>query len=336
MTVAAPLPDGVFITGALGFIGRTLAERYRSLGAEVRGVDVRADPSAGVSAGDVSQPGRWQQDMAGAELVIHTAALVSNTGGLDAAWRLNVLGTRHALDGAAAAGVRRFVHISSVRAYSDLGFPDGVDEHHPVRTDGNPYVDTKVASEQVALQAHGAGDVPVTILRPGDVYGPGSRPWTILPVEAIQAGRFLLPAMGRGIFSPVYVDNLVDGIVSAAASPAAAGQVFTLSDGVPVTCREFFGHYHRMLGRRGPVCLPTPVAVALANGAASVARLRGTETEVNATTIRYFARTGTYSIARARRVLGYAPAVDLTEGMRRTEAWLREQRLIERGGASGD
>jgi nucleoside-diphosphate-sugar epimerase len=214
------------------------------------------------------------------------------------------------------------VHISSVRAFSDLGFPDGVDEHHPVRTDGNPYVDTKVASEQVVLQAHAAGEVPVTVLRPGDVYGPGSRPWTILPVEAISAGRFVLPALGRGIFSPVYVDNLIDGILLAASSARAAGQVYTLSDGVPVSCREFFGHYHRMLGRRGPVCLPTPVALALAAGAATAGRLTGTVTEANAATVRYFTRTGTYSIAKAQRELGFVPAVDLTEGMARTEAWL--------------
>jgi nucleoside-diphosphate-sugar epimerase len=164
--------------------------------------------------------------------------------------------------------------------------------------------------------------VPVTVLRPGDVYGPGSRPWTILPVEAISAGRFVLPALGRGIFSPVYVDNLIDGILLAASSARAAGQVYTLSDGVPVSCREFFGHYHRMLGRRGPVCLPTPVALALAAGAATAGRLTGTVTEANAATVRYFTRTGTYSIAKAQRELGFVPAVDLTEGMARTEAWL--------------
>ena len=294
----------------------------------MRGVDVRADAAAGVSAGDIRGPGAWQDEMAGCDLVIHTAAIVSNAATADASWELNVQGTRRALDGAVAAGARRFVHISLVRAFSDLGFPDGVDERHPIRTDGNPYVDTKVASEQVVLQSHSAGEVPVTVLRPGDVYGPGSRPWTILPVEAIRAGQFVLPAMGRGIFSPVYVENLLDGVVLAAASPQAAGQVFTLSDGVAVTCRALFAHYYRMLDRRGPLCLPTPVVVALARGASASARVRHRETEVNATTVRYFTRTGTYSIEKARRVLGYEPAIDLTEGMARTEAWLREQELI--------
>jgi nucleoside-diphosphate-sugar epimerase len=239
------------------------------------------------------------------------------------------MGTRLALDGAVRAGAARFIHFSSIRAFSDLGFPDGVDERHPVRTDGGPYVDTKVASEQVVLQAHAAGEIPCTVIRPGDVYGPGSRPWTIMPLELIKANRFALPAMGRGVFSPVYIENLLNGVVLAAANPAAAGHVYTLTDGVAVSCKEFFSNYYRMLGRRGPLCLPTLLAIPLAGGSAVLSRLRGRETEVNAISMRYFTRAGTYSIAKARRELGYDPAIDLAEGMRRTERWLRERGLLD-------
>lgn len=322
----------VFVTGASGFIGRTLAERYRATGAEVAGVDLVADAARGIVAGDMSAPGPWQEHLAGSDVVIHTAAIVSNAYDLATSWRANVLGTRNALDAAARHGAGRFVHISSVRAFSDVDFPDGVDERHPVRTDGNPYVDTKVAGEQVVLQAHAAGELPCTVVRPGDVYGPGSRPWTILPVEIIRANRFALPAMGRGIFSPIYVDDLIAGIALAAERPEAAGQVFTLTGGVGVTCAEFFSHYYRMLGKRGPLCLPTSVALAAASVAGAAARLRGQRSEINAVSMRYLARRGTYSIEKARRMLGYEPAVDLDEGMRRTEAWLRERQLLSGGG----
>lgn len=320
----------VFITGAGGFIGRALADRYRASGAEVRGVDLAADAARGIVAGDVATPGAWQEQLAGSDLVFHTAAIVSNAYDLATSWRSNVLGTRTVLDAAAKAGVGRFVHLSSVRAFSDLDFPDGVDEHHPVRTDGNPYVDTKIASEQVVLQAHAGGEVPCTVVRPGDVYGPSSRPWTVLPLEIIKANRFALPAMGLGVFSPVYVDDLVAGLTLAAERPEAVGQVFTLTGGVGVTCAEFFSHYYRMLGKHGPVCLPTPVALAGASVAGTVARLRGQRSEINSASMRYLARRGTYSIEKARRLLGYEPAVTLDEGMRRTEAWLREQRLLAR------
>lgn len=316
-----------FVTGAAGFIGRTLAARLRADGWEVAGVDVAADPGRGIVAGDVGAPGPWQAAVAGADLVVHTAAIVSNAVGEAESFRVNVLGTRHVVDAARAAGAGRLVHLSSVRAFSDGRFPDGADERWPVRPDGGAYVDTKVASEHVVLRAHAAGEVAATVVRPGDVYGPGSRPWTVLPLEQIRTGRFVLPAGGRGRFAPIYVDDLVEGVVRAATTPAAAGQVLTLA-GPGVTTRAFFGHYFRMLGRRGPLGVPTPVAVALAAGVSAAARLRGVPTEVNPETMRYLARSGGYATARAEELLGFVPQVGLEEGMARTEAWLRAEGLL--------
>src|SRR4051794_22471778 len=97
-----------FVTGANGFIARAVAARLRAEGWDVAGVDI-AD-------GDVAEAGPWQARAAGADLVVHTAALVTNAADLDASWRVNVLGTRRALDAAVRAGAARFVHLSSVRA----------------------------------------------------------------------------------------------------------------------------------------------------------------------------------------------------------------------------
>lgn len=316
------------VTGAAGFIGGALSERLRTEGTEVVGVDVREDRALAIVAGDITAPGDWQAAAAGCDAVFHTAAAVTNTAGRELGWRVNVLGTRHAIDAAVAAGARRFLHLSSCRAYGDLGFPDGVTEAYPVRPDGSVYVDTKIASEQVALQAHAAGEVEATIVRPGDVYGPRSRPWTLLILEAIRSGQFVLPARGKGIFSPTYVDNLLDGMLLAATKAEGAGQVFMISDGVGVTTAEFFGRYYRMLGRSGPRSLPTAAAVALSAVPELFGALTGSPTEVRRESMRYLARTGTYSIEKARSMLGYEPAVDLEEGMRRTERWLREEGLL--------
>ena len=161
----------------------------------------------------MSVPGAWQDHAAGCDLVIHTAAVVSMRGtDPGVVWRVNALGTKHVLDAAARGGAGRVVHLSSVTVFG-FAFPDGVDETHPTRPNGVPYVDTKVASEALVLRAHAAGDVPCAIVRPGDVYGPRSRPWTLLPVQEIRRRRFVLPARGRGVFSPVFIDNLVDGVV---------------------------------------------------------------------------------------------------------------------------
>jgi nucleoside-diphosphate-sugar epimerase len=318
----------VCITGVSGFIGRRLAERWRALDAEVVGVDRLEDPSRGVIAGDVSRPGPWQQAAQDCDVVVHTAALVGMPSDESGFWDVNVRGTRLALEAARDAGSRRFVHLSSVVTFG-LDFPDQVDERWPVRPTGVAYVDTKIAAEQVVLQAHAAGEAPVTVVRPGDVYGPGSRPWTVLPVELMRARQFVLPARGRGIHSPVYVDDLVEGIIRAADVDEAAGQVVTISGGVGVQTRDFFRHYARMLGRRGVPTVPTAVALAGAAVQNQLARIRGKVNEVTPNGVRYLAlRRGTYGIAKARELLDWAPAVGLEEGMSRTEAWLRSEGLV--------
>ncbi len=323
-----PFPTRVLVTGGAGFIGRAVTAALRDRGVEVVGLDRVADAASGIVAGDITEPADWAWALEGCDAVIHAAAVVSNAVDLDDQWRVNVLGTRSVIEAASAAGVRRFVQLSSVRAFSDTQFPPGVAESHPVRPDGNPYVDTKVAGEQVALQAHAAGELEVVVIRPGDVYGPGSEPWVLKPLAVIRSGQFMLPAMGKGIHSPVYVDDLVAGLVLAVSHPAAAGQVFTISGGEGVTSREYFGYLVRFAGRRGPIVVPTWLGVALAEIADRANRLLRRRSEVNATSMRYLARPGTYSIQKARDVLGYEPKVSLPEGMRRTELWLREQGLI--------
>lgn len=314
----------VLITGAAGFIGRALAGRYRTRGWDVRGVDLRADPVAGVVEGDVAVPGPWQHAARDCDTVLHTAALVSNTATLDEAWRVNVCGTRHVLDAARDAGVRRVVLFSSLAVYSHHRGV-GCDESRPVRPTGAVYGDTKIAAEQVALQAHGAGEVPVTVVRPGDVYGPGSRPWTILPVQMLRSHQVVLPARGRGVFIPIFVDDLVDVVTCAAAHDGAVGQVFNVTGGAAVPTREFFGYYTRMLGIAPPPSAPTVVATAIAETIGRVLRATGRPSEAGAATMRMLSATGDVSIAKARDRLGWEPGVDLEDGMRRTEAWLRAE-----------
>ena len=311
----------VFITGAGGFIGRALATRLRAAGTEVRGVDLVADPANGVVAGDVGEAGPWQDHARGADLVVHTAAVVSlRTADARGTWRANVLGTEHAVQAAERAEAR-LLHLSSVTVFGNR-FPDQVTEDHPVQPVGLPYPDTKIASEQHVLRAHVLGRVQATIVRPGDVYGPGSRAWAEIPADLIASRRFALPGMGRGIFSPVYVDDLIEGLVAAGTSEAAIGEVLTLSGGIGVTNKSFFGHYAQLLGTR-LILLPTPLARAGAAATALADRGRG---EINPKAIDYLLRTGTYAIGRAQRVTGWTPATPLELGMERTLSWLTQRR----------
>jgi nucleoside-diphosphate-sugar epimerase len=321
------VPSKVFISGALGFIGSVLADRYREQGAEVRGVDVRPEPDLGVVAGDIAEPGGWQEHAVGCDLVINTAAYVGFGGELDPVWRVNVLGTRRMIDAAARGGAERFVQFSSVTTFG-FDYPDGVDESYPVRITGNPYPDAKIASEQVTLQAHVAGEVQATIVRPGDVYGPRSRGWTLLPAKMITSGQLVLPAGGRGQIGPVYIDNLVDGVTLAASSPDAVGEIFTIADGYAIEIGEFFGRYAQMLGKGRIRTLPAPLARTIAAAGGRIEKRLGRDTEMSAASMDYLTKRGAYSIEKARRVLGYEPKVSLDEGMRRCEEWLRSEGLL--------
>src|SRR5690606_12660396 len=224
-----------------------------------------------------------------------------------------VEGTRTALAEAARAGVLRVVHVSSTIVHG-THFVDGVDESGPVRMTGNPYTDTTVAAEHQALMAHAAGDVAVTIVRPGDVYGPHSQAWTVRPVELMRRGMFVLIDGGRGVLSPTYIDDAVDGIVAAAESERAVGQVLHITGGIGVPAHEFFGRYAELLGR--PLrSLPALAAAAITAPVDAVSRSLGRHPSFPPRAIEYMTHPGTYSIAKAAELLGWEPKIDLDEGM---------------------
>ncbi|RMF48907.1 MAG: NAD-dependent epimerase/dehydratase family protein, partial [Anaerolineae bacterium] len=311
----------VFITGAAGFVGRALMDAYRSLGVEALGVDTRAAPEGAVYPGDVTHPEGWQSHLQGCDLLIHTAAIVTNNVSHEAAWRVNVLGTRRVLDAARQAGVRRFVHFSSLAAMRFI-HEDRADESAPVMPTGNPYVDTKIASEHAVLAAHAAGEIEAVIVRPADIYGPNSRPWTIVPLEMIRKGLFFLPAHGKGLFRPIYIDDLVRGVMLAAESEAAAGHIILLGGEQGVPCDEFFGHYYRMLGKGKPPVMGTAPAILLAELGRLLFTLLGRRTELGRGAIEMLSKKTTVSNEKARRLLGWEPQISVEEGMRRIEAWL--------------
>lgn len=318
-----------FVTGAGGFMGAAVIERLRAGGYEVCGVDLVASDDPQVTAADISKPGRWQDLAAGCELIVHTAAVVSNSASWDSAWEVNVVGTRNVVAACRGGPDQRLVHISSAAVYSHKR-PAVVTEDLPVRPSQRVYGDTKIAAEQVVLQAHAAGEVTATVVRPSDVYGPGSRPWTILPVQMLSAGQVILPARGQGMMNPLYVTDLVDGILRAGTDSAGEGQVFNLSGPDAVETREFFGHYCEMLAIDGPRVAPTPVAVAIATAVGTTLRALGRPSEASAGTMAMLATRARVSNHKAREVLGWEPQVKLSEGMRLTEAWLRAEGLLPR------
>ncbi len=317
------------VTGAAGFIGSAVSAALSARGWDVDGVDLAEGTLAAggaIVAGDISRRGGWEATFDGADLVVHTAAIVSESGDRARFVDVNVEGTRNVCDAAVAGGVARVVHVSSIVVYGP-SFADGVDEKGPVQPSGSPYTDTKIAAEHAALAVAHERDLALTIVRPGDVYGPRSVPWTIRPIEMLRRRQFVLIDGGRGILTPTYVDDLVAGITAAASSDAAAGRTYNIAGGVGVPAHDFFGFYAQAMGRSLP-SVPSPVARGLASAAVAVAGLAGRDAPFAPEALEYVSHPGTYSIERARSELGWEPAVDLVDGMERTIAWARSQGLL--------
>lgn len=320
----------ILVTGATGFIGGRLAYRLAvEEGAIVTGSGRSVDHAplleeAGVSLayGELLDFPRMRALAAGQDLVFHIAAwLGPRHGGRDMAWPLNVFATLNLVRGAAAAGVSRFIHTSSIAAYGPP--PQGTE----VLTEATPvdpaqagiYGRTKAEGEERALaQARELG-LELAIIRPGMVYGPGSYSWTKRMVQLLQKRVPVIFGDGDGLAYPVYIDNLVDGMILAAKVPAAAGEDFHFVD-PQVTWQQWFGAYGKMCD-----CPPVQIPLWLSRLLLTAGERLPLGLSVDRDLLTYY-RAGTrYSMEKAERLLGYRPNVDFTEGMARAEAWLRAE-----------
>jgi nucleoside-diphosphate-sugar epimerase len=316
------------VTGAAGFIGGAVCRRLVEAGAEVRGLDVAEEQAervrrAGASFApvDVSDRDDVRAALEGAELVIHAAAYVHEWGEMDEFIRVNVGGTANVLEAAANAGAERVVHISSVVVY---GYHDDSEQDETAhrRAYGIPYIDTKSASDRLAIR-RGA-----VVIRPGDVYGPGGPQWVLRSLEMAKGGQLAVPGKGDGVMLPVYVEDLADAVLLAL-ERGEPGEAYTVWDEEnPVSFEHHFNRIAAIAGAREARRLPRPLLAAVATATERIAGIRGNPPAFTARAITFVDRRGTVSTAKAREQLGWRPTVAYDQGMRRTEAWLRSEGLI--------
>ena len=320
----------ILLTGAGGFIGSHILEELRAHGHEIRALDLRwpasAAPVAGVEriAGDITREADCRAAVHGCDAVCHLAAKVGDWGPDAEYRRVNVGGTATLLGAARAAGVKRFLLFSSVSVHHYRGLRDA-DETAPRDGHLNAYVRSKVAAEEVVrAEAHGLEWV---IVRPGVFpFGPRDRTSFIHLAREIERGRAGFVAGGRALLTTAYAENLAAGTRLCLEHPAAANEDFVIGDDEPITWRDLFTRFARALGVRGsrlsvPLWVAYPVAAAL-EGAWLLA---GAKDPPLLTRYRILvaARDCSFRSAKARRLLGYAPAVGLDEAIRRTVAWYR-------------
>ena len=309
------------ITGIGGFIGTALAKRALASGVKVRGIErdrQRASAARALGAdvieGDILDPDATRAACQGCDVLVHTVAIVGEDGDMSAYRRVNVEGTARVFEAARSANISRAIHLSSVMVYG-FDYPANADEDTPLYEGNNPYCLTKRDGERCARTFDDpAGGMRVTILRPGDVYGPGSIPWVQRPLALMRRGLFMLPDGGRGQLNHVHVENLVDAVADTLRRDVG-GAVFNITDGRASTCMAYFSQLAATAGlpppRTAPSWMMRPLFHVLDRGSSWLGRT----SPASPAAIDFLCRPHAYSVASARASLGYAPRTSLEEGM---------------------
>ncbi len=330
-------PARCLITGATGFIGTRLCERLAAQGAQPLVAMVRRpDAAAGLQAlgattrqGDLLDRNQVERALEGCDAVVH---LAHGDKGPQA--------TRQLVQRAVAAGVRRFVHVSTMSVHGPRPGPEAAREDTArIGRYNQDYCDSKAEQEEIVQAAIDRGDLPAVILRPTVVYGPHSH-FVTQVIQQARGGVVDWFDEGAGLCNAVYVDDVCDAIDAALVSPAALGQAMFVNADTAVTWREFITAFAGMvqppprfenLSSAQAIAYWEAHPPAQARGLLDRVRLKLMRMAGSAPAPAPWPALGRveretfrihYSNDKARRLLGWAPAVDFAHGVELTRTWL--------------
>lgn len=308
----------VLVTGANGFVGREVLQRLNVISClqavgSVRRATGLTDTTI-VEVGDLTAQTDWSFTLAGADAVVHLAARVhvmhdTATDSLTAFRAVNVDSTLNLARQAAAAGVKRFVFISSVKVNGESTPTGRAFTEADAPNLQNAYGQSKHEAEQGLRQLSADTGMEVVIIRPPLVYGPGVKANFAALIRAVQRGWPLPLGAVHNQRSLVALSNLVDFIITCITHPQAANQTFLVSDGQDLSTTELVRGMARAAGVPARL-LPVPVW-ALQAGASLLGK---------GDAVQRLCGNLQVDISKVRILLGWVPPVSVEEGLRRAMA----------------
>ena len=338
----------ILITGANGFIGQALCKRILSDGYKARvavrnATQIKALPSGieGVQVGDVDSETDWSEALSGIEEIVHLAArvhIINDTASdpLTAFRWVNVKGTEHLAQTAAASGCRRFVFMSSIKVNGEGTEAGGQKSEVRYRKaqlkmafseNDNPeprdaYGISKWEAEQVLQEIAEATGLEVVILRPPLVYGSGVKANFLRLMRAVACGVPLPVSNVNNRISLIYKENLVDAVFTCLSHPKAAGQTYLVSDGEDVSTPELIRRISSAMGKPARLFPFPPFFLKMAG------IITGKSVAIDK-----LVRSLTIDCSKIRRDLDWQAPFSMDQGLRETAMWYLKRRNISRKGA---
>ena len=326
----------ILITGGTGFIGSRLALRCLQRGDSVR--------VYGQTNTDAEASNRREIEAAGAEVILGTMTdkelLAGAVQGIEVVFHLaakqhemnipdeifydiNVRGTENILQASTSAGVKRFVHGSTIGVYGEMH--DLIDETAACKPD-NIYGKTKLEGEQMALSYNDR--LPVVVVRIPETYGPGDRRLLKL-FKTINKNMFFMIGPGRNLHHLIFVDDLVDGFLAAAGSESAPGEIFLLSGPSALTTNEMVAIISAQMGIKGPLFrAPLKPFMAVATLLEVMLRPIGIQPPLHRRRMDFFRKSYQFSSDKAREKLGFEAKTRFSQGVAETAAWYHRMGLL--------
>jgi nucleoside-diphosphate-sugar epimerase/2-polyprenyl-3-methyl-5-hydroxy-6-metoxy-1,4-benzoquinol methylase len=328
----------VLITGGTGFIGSRLALKLLERGDSVRALGLENTPAeagnrklveengAEVTLGSVTDREMVFRVIQDVDCVYHFAAAQHEANAPDQKFRdINVTGTRNILEASVSAGVKRFVHASTIGVY-------GFSRHSPIHEESplspdNIYGVTKLEGEKLAQSF---GDrVPIVIARISEAYGPGDRRLLKL-FKTIHNGSFFVIGSGRNFHHLIYIDDLTDALVLAASTEQAVGKVIVLAGKEAVTTDTMAQVIAAQMGKTiPPLHLPLFPFLCLAYILEKSLGPLGIQPPIYRRRMDFFRKSFLFSNDTSSRVLGFAPRYDVVTGVAETYRWYTKMGYLQ-------